>query len=134
MNYKRGTLLLTNNQTFKLIIMKSSLKNSVSIIGNLGMNPEIKSFGNEQKLAKFSVATTETFKNANGEKEKITQWHNVVVWGNLASVVEKYMQKGQMIALEGQLTNRSYTDKSGNKRYITEINANQIQMLAKKAS
>jgi single-strand DNA-binding protein len=98
------------------------------------MNPEIKSFGNEQKLAKFSVATTETFKNASGEKEKITQWHNVVVWGKLASVVEKYMQKGQMIALEGQLTNRSYTDKSGNKRYITEINANQIQMLAKKAS
>ena len=114
--------------------MKSSLNNSVRIIGNLGMNPEVKSFGNDQKLAKFSVATTETYKNANGEKEKITQWHNVVVWGKLATVVEKYMQKGQMIALEGQLTSRSYTDKSGNKRYITEINANQIQMLAKKAS
>lgn len=114
--------------------MKSSLNNSVRIIGNIGMNPEVKSFGNDQKLAKFSVATTETYKNANGEKEKTTQWHNVVVWGKLASVVEKYMQKGQMIALEGQLTSRSYTDKSGNKRYITEINANQIQMLAKKAS
>jgi single-strand DNA-binding protein len=114
--------------------MKSSLKNSVRIIGNIGQAPEIKSFGNDNKLAKFSVATTETFKNAHGEKEKLTQWHNVVVWGKLASVVEKYMQKGQMIALEGQLTNRSYLDKSGNKKYITEINANQIQMLGKKSA
>lgn len=114
--------------------MKSSLKNSVRIIGNLGMNPEMKEFGTDQKLAKFSVATSETFKNARGEKEKVTQWHNVVVWGKLAGVVEKYLTKGQMIALEGQLTNRSYVDKSGNKRFITEIKANQIQMLSKKAS
>jgi len=114
--------------------MKSSLKNSVRIIGNLGMNPEVKNFGTDNKLAKFSVATTETFKNAQGEKEKITQWHNVVVWGKLAVVVEKYLQKGQMVALEGQLTNRSYTDKSGNKRFITEIRVNQLQMLGKKAS
>ena len=114
--------------------MTSSLKNSVRIIGNLGMNPEIKSFGNDQKLAKFSVATTETYKNAKGEKEQVTQWHNVVVWGKLANVVEKYIQKGHMIALEGQLTNRSYMDKAGNKKYITEVKANQIQMLTKKAS
>ncbi len=114
--------------------MKSSLKNSVRLIGNLGMDPNIKSFGNDQKLAKFSVATTETYKNTKGEKEQVTQWHNIVVWGKLASVVEKYMQKGQQIALEGQLTSRSYMDKSGNKKYITEISATQIQMLSKKAS
>jgi single-strand DNA-binding protein len=114
--------------------MKSSLNNSVRIIGNLGMTPEIKNFGNEKKIAKFSVATSESFKNANGEKEQITQWHNIVVFGKLAGIVEKYMQKGQMIALEGQLTNRSYIDKSGNKKYITEIKANEIQMLGKKAS
>lgn len=114
--------------------MKSSLKNSVRIIGNIGQTPEVKNFGLDNKLAKFSVATSETYKNANGEKEKVTQWHNVVVFGKMAGIVEKYMQKGQMIALEGQLTNRSYIDKSGNKKYITEIKANQIQMLGKKAS
>ena len=113
--------------------MKTSLKNSVRIIGNLGMDPEIKSFGNDNKLARFSVATTETYKNANGEKEKITQWHNIVVWGKLASIAEKYLLKGQMIALEGQLSNRNYMDKSGNKRYITEVRVNQLQMLGKKA-
>ena len=114
--------------------MKSSLKNSVRIIGNIGMTPEVKTFGVDNKLAKFSVATSETFKNNNGEKEQVTQWHNVVVWGKMAGIVEKYMQKGQMIALEGQLTNRSYIDKSGNKRYITEIRANQMQMLGKRTS
>lgn len=114
--------------------MKSSLKNSVRIIGNIGQIPEVKTFGVDNKLAKFSVATSETFKNKLGEKEQVTQWHNIVVWGKMAGVVEKYMQKGQMIALEGQLTNRTYTDKSGNKRYFTEINANSIQMLGKKAS
>src|SRR5688572_32059849 len=101
----RHELLKQINQLQILLFMKTSLKNSVRIIGNLGMDPEIKSFGNDNKLARFSVATTETYKNANGEKEKITQWHNVVVWGKLAGIVEKYMQKGQQIALEGQLTN-----------------------------
>src|SRR5687767_6407494 len=84
----------------QVIIMKSSLKNSVRIIGNIGQTPEVKTFGNDNKLAKFSVATSEVYKNANGEKEKVTQWHNIVVFGKMASIVEKYMQKGQMIALE----------------------------------
>ena len=115
--------------------MKSSLKNSVRIIGNLGMNPEIKVFGADNKIAKFSVATTETYKKQNGEKESVTQWHNVVIFGKLANVAEKYLQKGQQVAIEGQLTNRSYIDKSGNKKYITEIRVNQMQMLGnRKAS
>jgi len=114
--------------------MKSSLKNSVRIIGNLGMNPEVKQFGLDSKLARFSVATTETYKKTSGEKEQVTQWHNVVVFGKLANVVEKYLVKGQMVALEGQLINRNYVDKSGNKRYITEVRVNQMQMLGKKSA
>jgi single-strand DNA-binding protein len=114
--------------------MKSSLKNSVRLIGNIGRDPEVKNIGVDNKLAKFSMATTETVKKANGEKEKVTQWHNIVVWGKMAGIVEKYMQKGQMIALEGQLTNRVYIDQSGNKKYFTEIKANNIQMLGKKVS
>lgn len=114
--------------------MNSSLKNSVRLIGNIGISPEIKNFGDDKKLAKFSVATTDTYKNANGDKVDNTQWHNIVVFGRLADIVEKYMQKGQQVALEGKLVSRSYTDKSGNKRYITEITANEIQMLGRKAS
>lgn len=114
--------------------MNSSVKNSVRIIGNLGRNPEVKSFGKDQKLAKFSIATTETYKNKKGEKVDDTYWHNVVVFGKLAGIVEKYIQKGMLVALEGKLTNRTYEDASGNKKYFTEINANDIQILSKKAS
>lgn len=118
-------------------IMNSSVKNSVRIIGNLGKDPEIKIFGksgSDQKLAKFSIATTEVYTNKKGEKVEDTQWHNIIVWGKLAGIVEKYMTKGSKIALEGKLTNRSYEDKSGNKKYITEITANDIHMLSKKVS
>ena len=117
--------------------MNSSVKNSVRIIGNLGKDPEIKIFGksgSDQKLAKFSIATTEVYTNKKGEKVEDTQWHNVIVWGKLAGIVEKFIAKGSKIALEGKLTNRSYEDKSGNKKYITEITANDIHMLSKKTS
>lgn len=110
----------------------SNLKNSVRLIGNLGNAPEVKTIADNKKLAKFSMATNETYKNEQGEKVTETYWHNIVVWGKLAGIAEKYLQKGSEVAIEGKLTNKSYTDKDGNKRYITKIIANEILMMGSK--
>ncbi len=110
----------------------STLRNKVQLIGNLGNNPEIITLDSGKKLAKFSIATNESFKNANGEKIQNTQWHNVVAWNTTAEIVEKYLEKGKEIAIEGKLTSRSYDDKDGNKRYITEIVCNELLMLGGK--
>ncbi|MGJ8733423.1 MAG: single-stranded DNA-binding protein [Cellulophaga sp.] len=109
----------------------NALKNRVQLIGNLGNDPEIMNLDGGKKLARFSVATNETYKNAAGEKVTDTQWHNVVAWGKTAEIVEKYITKGKEIALEGKLVNRSYETKEGEKKYITEVNCNEILMLGK---
>jgi single-strand DNA-binding protein len=109
-----------------------SLRNTVQLIGNLGMDPEVKTFENGKTLAKFSIATNETYYNQKGEKVQETQWHNVVAWGKTAEIAQKYFGKGQEIALEGKLTTRTWEDKEGNKRYATEIVANEVLMLGKK--
>jgi single-strand DNA-binding protein len=111
----------------------SNLKNSVRLIGNLGNAPEVKTIADNKKLAKFSMATNETYKNEKGEKVTETYWHNIIVWGKLAGIAEKYLQKGSEVAIEGKLTNKSYTDKDGNKRYVTEIIANEILMMGGKS-
>ena len=110
----------------------NNLRNKVQLIGNLGMNPEIKTLESGKKLAKFSIATNESYKNAKGEKIEDTQWHNLIAWGKTADIIEKYLQKGNEVAIDGKLTNRSYDDKDGNKRYITEIVVNEILMLGGK--
>lgn len=107
----------------------NTLKNSVRLIGNLGMNPEVKEFDNKKKVAKFSLATSEKYKNAKGEMISDTHWHNMVAWGRQADIIEKYLKKGSEIAVEGKLMNRSYTDKQGVKRYITEVQINEILMM-----
>ncbi len=101
-------------------------------MGNLGAAPEVKSISDNKKLAKFSVATNESYKNEKGEKVTETYWHNVVAWGKRAGIVEKYLQKGSEVAIEGKLTNRSYTAKDGVKRYVTEILANEVLMVGGK--
>jgi single-strand DNA-binding protein len=111
----------------------NNLKNKVQLIGNLGMNPEIKTLESGKKLAKFSIATNESYKNAKGEKVEDTQWHNLIAWGKTADIIEKYLQKGNEVAVEGKLTNRSYDDKDGNKRYVTEIVVNELLMLGGKS-
>ncbi len=111
-------------------IMKS-LRNSVQLIGRLGKDPEVKTFG-EKKKASFSIATSDSYKNAKGEKVEDTQWHNVVIWGKLADVVEKYVKKGQEVVVEGRLVHRDYETDKGEKRYITEINVNDLVMLGGK--
>jgi len=109
----------------------NSLRNKVQLIGNLGNDPEIINLESGKTLAKFTIATNESYKNAKGEKVTDTQWHNIVAWGKTAQIVEKYVNKGKKIAIEGKLTSRSYDDKDGNKRYITEIVCNELLMLSK---
>jgi single-strand DNA-binding protein len=111
-----------------------ALKNKVQLIGNLGQNPEIKTLDGGKKLARFSIATNEAYRNANGEKITETQWHNLVAWGKLAEIIEKYITKGSEVAVEGKLTYRTYNDKDGNKKYFTEIQVNELLMLGEKAS
>ena len=110
----------------------NNLRNKVQLIGNLGNNPEIVNLDSGKKLAKFSIATNESYKNAQGEIIKDTQWHNVVAWGKTADIIEKYLQKGNEVAVEGKLVNRNYDDKDGNKRYITEVVVNELLMLGNK--
>lgn len=109
-----------------------SLKNKVQLIGNLGMDPEIKNLDNGKKLAKISLATTESYRNLKGEKVEETQWHNVIAWGKTAEIAEKYLRKGGEVAVEGKIVNRSYEDKQGNKRYITEIVVSELLLLGNK--
>ena len=111
-----------------------ALKNKVQLIGNLGNNPEIKTLDGGKKMARFSIATNESYRNAKGEKVTETQWHNLVAWGKVAEIAEKYLNKGSEVAIEGKLTNRSYNDKEGNKKYITEVQVNEVLMLGEKAS
>jgi single-strand DNA-binding protein len=110
----------------------NTLRNKVQLIGHLGMNPEIKVIDSGNKLAKMSIATNESYKNAKGELVKETQWHNLIAWGKTADIIETYLEKGSEIAIEGKLINRSYTDKEGIKRYVTEIQVNEFVMLDKK--
>jgi single-strand DNA-binding protein len=110
-----------------------ALKNKVQLIGNLGNAPEVKTTESGKKLARFSVATNESYRNASGEKVTETTWHNLVAWGKVADIAEKYLNKGSEVAIEGKLINRSYTDKDGNKKYITEVQVNELLMLGSKA-
>lgn len=111
-----------------------ALKNKVQLIGNLGNAPEVRNTESGKKLVRFSVATNEKYRNAKGEQVTETQWHNLIAWGAVADIVEKYLGKGSEVAVEGKLINRNYTDKEGNKKYITEIQVNEILMLGAKAS
>ena len=108
-----------------------SLRNSVQLIGRLGKDPEVKDFG-EKKKAWFSIATTDSYKNQNGEKIEDTQWHNIVIWGKLAEVAGKYLKKGSEVVVEGKLIHRIYETDKGEKKYITEINVNDLLMLGGK--
>ena len=110
----------------------NALKNRVQLIGNLGNDPEIVNLDGGSKLAKFSIATSDSYKNAQGEKVEETQWHNIVVWWNNVKVVEQYLQKGNEVWIEGKLNNRDYTDKDGIKRYITEIVCQELLLLGAK--
>ncbi len=110
----------------------NSLRNRVQLIGNLGADPEVKTFENKRKVARLSLATSDEFTNKDGEKVKQTQWHQLVVWGKQAEVCEKYLKKGKEIAIEGKLTYRTWTDKEGKNHNITEIVVNELLLMGGK--
>ena len=110
----------------------NTLRNKVQLIGNLGQNPEVKELTGGKKVAKFSLATNETYRKKAGEKVTDTQWHNLVAWGKTAEIIEKYVKKGSEIAIEGKLLNRNYTDKEGVKRFVTEIQVSELVMFGGK--
>jgi single-strand DNA-binding protein len=126
-------LIEINFKTLKEKIMYA-LKNKVQLIGHLGKNPEVKTIDNGKKVARVSLATSESYKNLQDEKVTETQWHNIVAWGKLAEILEQYTTKGSEICVEGKLNYRDYTDKDGVKRNTTEIVINEILLLDKKGS
>jgi single-strand DNA-binding protein len=109
----------------------NTLRNKVQLIGNLGNDPEIINLESGKTLAKFSIATNESYKTAQGEKVTDTQWHNIIAWGKTAQIIEKFVSKGKEVAVEGKLTTRSWEDKDGIKRYTTEVVCNELLMLGK---
>ncbi len=107
----------------------NTLKNSVSLIGNLGIAPEVTNFDSGKKVARFSLATNSSFKNKAGEWENKTQWHNIVAWDKTAELCEKLLSKGSEVILQGELQNEEYKDKEGNKRTTTKVNVREFMVV-----
>ena len=111
--------------------MMNTLRNKVQLIGNLGNDPEIITLDSGKKLAKFSLATNEYYKDADGQKQTKTEWHNLVAWNKTAELIENYVTKGKEIAIEGKLTTRTWDYKEGNKRYTTEVVVSEVVLFGK---
>ena len=107
------------------------MRNKVQLIGHVGQEPEIKTFDGGKKVANLTIATNEVYYKENGDKVENTEWHRVSAWGKTADIIEKYVTKGKEIAIEGKLTHRSYDDKDGNKRFITEVVVNELVLMSK---
>ena len=101
-------------------------------MGHLGQKPEVKTLASGKKVASFSLATNDSYKDANGQKISETMWHNLIAWGKQVDNIEKYLDKGQEVLVEGKLMNRNYVDKAGVKKYITEIHVSDFQMIGNK--
>jgi single-strand DNA-binding protein len=109
----------------------NAMKNRVQLIGHVGQEPEVKTFDGGKKVANITIATNDYYTNDKGEKVENTEWHKVVAWGKTAEIIEKYVTKGKEIAIDGKLTHRSYDDKDGTKRYVSEVVVNDILLLGK---
>jgi single-strand DNA-binding protein len=129
---RRNFVSSFNNKIIKNSDNMNSLKNNVRLLGNLGMDPDVKNLENNRKVAKFSLATSESYKNDKGDRVTDTQWHNLVLWGVQAKMAEDYLRKGDEVVIEGRLTNRNYIDKEGNKKYFCEVVVNEFFKLSKK--
>ena len=110
----------------------SKLRNRVQLIGNVGNNPEVRNLESGSKLVRLSLATNESYRNKEGERVTKPEWHNVVAWNKTAEIIESYVAKGQEIGVDGKLTTRSWEDKDGNMRYITEVVCNEVLLLGGK--
>ena len=111
-----------------------SIRNKIQLIGNIGGMPDVKTIDNGKKLVKFSLATNESYRNAEGEKITSTQWFQLTAWGAVADIVEKFLDKGSHVAVEGKLINRNYTDKEGVTKYTSEIQVSEILFLGSKSA
>lgn len=109
----------------------NAMKNKVQLIGNVGQDPEIKNLEGGKKVAHMTIATNEIYYNDKGDKVEQTEWHRVTAWGKTAEIIEKYVMKGKEIAIEGKLSHRSYDDKEGVKRYVTDIVISELLLLGK---
>jgi single-strand DNA-binding protein len=109
----------------------NTLKNKVQLIGHVGNDPEIKNLEGGKKLANLTIATNDFYYNEKGDKVEQTEWHRISAWGKTAELIEKYVVKGKEIGIEGKLTHRSYDDKDGNKKYITEVVVSELLLLGK---
>jgi single-strand DNA-binding protein len=107
----------------------NALRNRVQLIGNLGQDPEVKTLESGKKVAHFTIATNDNFKNADGQKIEETTWHNIVAWNGLAETSSKFLKKGKQVAVEGRLVYRSYEDKKGVTKYITEVVLSEMLLL-----
>lgn len=107
----------------------NNLRNRVQLIGNLGQDPEIKNLENGKKVVHFTIATNDTYKNTDGQKVEETTWHNIVAWNGLAERAARYLKKGKEVAIDGRLVYRSYEDKKGVTKYVTEIVLNEMLFL-----
>ena len=107
--------------------------NKVILVGNLGKDPEVRHLDNGRAVANFSLATSETYKNKQGERVTNTEWHNVVLWTPLAEIAEKFLKKGSQVYIEGKLTTRSWDDQDGNKRYTTEVVGRELTLLGSRS-
>ena len=110
----------------------NSLRNKVQLIGYLGADPEMRTLDNGNMLAKMRVATNDTYRNGQGEKVTDTQWHHVVAWGKTAETAGKFLSKGSEVLVEGRLVHRDFTGSDGQKRYFTEVVANELLFMDKK--
>jgi single-strand DNA-binding protein len=108
----------------------NSIRNRVILSGHLGQDPDVKQFDNGKSFVKFSVATNESYKNDKGESVTETTWHNIVAWNGLAKTAAKSLNKGKEVVVEGKIVNRQYVDKEGVKRYVTEIVASELLLIA----
>lgn len=120
-----------------LLILKyfimSTLKNHVQLIGNVGQEPTVTNLESGKKVARFSIATNEYYKDSKGKKTQTTDWHTVVAWGKTAGIIENFVDKGKEIAITGKLRTRTYTTNNGNQRYVTEVEAKEVLLLGNKS-
>jgi single-strand DNA-binding protein len=124
--------LSDNYKPYKFLQAMSTLKNKVQLIGHVGNDPEIKNLEGDRKVANLTLATNEVYRNDKGEKVEETQWHRVTAWGKTAEIIEKYVTKGKEVAIQGKLVYRSYEDKNGEKKYITDVVVNELLLLGSK--
>ncbi len=110
----------------------STIKNHVQLIGNVGQEPTVTNLESGKKVARFSLATNENYKDSKGEKQTDTNWHTVVAWGKTAEIIEKYVNKGKEVGIVGKLKTSTYETEEGNQRYVTEVEANEILLLGSK--